>query len=181
LRLVATHPDRLGGLGFLSLVPYAFAPLAVAHGALLASWIANRIVLHEAALLDFKIEIIALTVIMCGIVFGPLLSFGPRLAEAWRKGEEDYGPLASRYAAAFEAKWLGAERPVDDALRGTNDVQGLADVGRVYGVVQGMRFAPVTRPALVQLLIATLAPLVPLVFTMMPLAELMRRLTQLVF
>ena len=42
LSLVPTHPDRAGGLGFLSNTVYAFTPLAVAHGALLAGLIANR-------------------------------------------------------------------------------------------------------------------------------------------
>ena len=36
LSLVPTHPDRVGGLGFLSNTVYAFVLLAVAHGALLA-------------------------------------------------------------------------------------------------------------------------------------------------
>ena len=34
LSLVPTHPDRAGGLGFLSLSVVAFAPLLTAHGAL---------------------------------------------------------------------------------------------------------------------------------------------------
>ena len=37
LKLMATHPDRVGGLGFLSLTPMAFAPLLSAHGAALAA------------------------------------------------------------------------------------------------------------------------------------------------
>jgi hypothetical protein len=36
LSLVPTHPDRVGGLGFLGNTVYAFTPLAVAHGAQLA-------------------------------------------------------------------------------------------------------------------------------------------------
>ena len=43
LSLIPTHPDRVGGLGFLANTVYAFVPLAVAHGALLAGLIANRI------------------------------------------------------------------------------------------------------------------------------------------
>jgi hypothetical protein len=45
LSLVATHPDRVGGLGFLTRTVYAFTPLAVAHGALLAGLISDRIFL----------------------------------------------------------------------------------------------------------------------------------------
>jgi hypothetical protein len=43
LSLVPTHPDRVGGLGFLANTVFAFTPLAVAHGAVVAGWIANRI------------------------------------------------------------------------------------------------------------------------------------------
>ncbi|MGZ9005707.1 MAG: hypothetical protein ACXW20_18190, partial [Burkholderiales bacterium] len=43
LSLVPTHPDRVGGLGFLANTVYAFTPLAVAHGAMVAGLIANRI------------------------------------------------------------------------------------------------------------------------------------------
>ena len=32
LRLVPTHPDRCGGLGFLGAVAYAFAPVLLAQG-----------------------------------------------------------------------------------------------------------------------------------------------------
>jgi hypothetical protein len=32
LRLVPTHPDRVGGLGFLADTVYAFIPLLIAHG-----------------------------------------------------------------------------------------------------------------------------------------------------
>jgi hypothetical protein len=35
LSLIPTHPDRVGGLGFLASVSFAFTPLAMAHGALL--------------------------------------------------------------------------------------------------------------------------------------------------
>ena len=36
LRLVPTHPDRVGGLGFLTNVVYAFTPVLLAHGVLLS-------------------------------------------------------------------------------------------------------------------------------------------------
>ena len=56
LRLVATHPDRVGGLSFLSQTAYAFDVLAVAHGAMLAGALAGRIFYLGAALPQFKAE-----------------------------------------------------------------------------------------------------------------------------
>ena len=57
LSLVPTHPDRVGGLGFLSDAAYAFAVLGVAHGALVAGWFADRIFFAGAKLTQFKPEI----------------------------------------------------------------------------------------------------------------------------
>jgi hypothetical protein len=57
LQLVPTHPDRVGGLGFLSNIVFAFAPLAAAHGVMLAGTIGNRILYTGASLPDFKLEI----------------------------------------------------------------------------------------------------------------------------
>src|SRR5215470_6793591 len=43
LSLIPTHPDRLGGLGFLSGTAHAFGVLLVAHGAMVAAQLANRV------------------------------------------------------------------------------------------------------------------------------------------
>jgi len=57
LSLVPTHPDRSGGLGFLSLTVVAFAPVLLAHGVMLAGLIADRIFFHTARLPDFKVQL----------------------------------------------------------------------------------------------------------------------------
>ena len=181
LRLVPTHPDRVGGLGFLSLTPYAFQPLAVAHGALLAGWIASRIFLQQAGLRDFTIEIVVVAVLMLCLVFGPLLLFWPQISQAWRQGEHDYGPLAARQAQAFDDKWVRGTASTRDALLGSPDPQSLAHMTGVYTVVRTMGWVPVTRMAIIQLLVATLAPVAPLVLTMMPLGRLLERLAGMVF
>jgi hypothetical protein len=180
LRLVPTHPDRLGGLGFLSMTSSAFAPLAAAHGALVSGWIATRIFHHGAALLDFKVEIVAVAVVMLCLVFTPFLVFSRHLAHFWRQGERDYGPLAERYAHQFEAKWVTGSPPPREALLGTNDIQSLSDMAHVYDVAHTMRFVPFTKQGAIQVLVATLAPIAPLVLTMMPLAELVKRLAKIV-
>jgi hypothetical protein len=106
LNLVPTHPDRVGGLGFLANTVYAFVPLAVAHGAMLAGPLANRIFFVGAALPEFKVEIAVLVVFLLGVVFGPLLVFAPQLAEAKRRGNREYGTLAERYVREFDANLL---------------------------------------------------------------------------
>ncbi len=181
LSLVPTHPDRVGGLGFLSVTPFAFMPLLVAHGALLAGNLANRIFHLGAALPDFKFEILIAVVLLLCIVLGPLLVFAPQLAQAKRTGNREYGALAQRYVREFDAKWLRGGAAADEPLVGSADVQSLADMGNSFEVVRGMRVAPVTKDAILRLGAAVLAPLVPLALTMMPLEELLKKLFDILF
>jgi len=181
LELVPTHPDRLGGLGFLANTVYAFAPLAAAHGAMLAGPFANRIFYMGASVTEFRMEAIALVALVLCMVFGPLLVFVPRLSEARRTGLLEYGTLAERYARAFDDKWLRGGAAANEALLGSGDIQSLADLGNSLEVIRSMRAIPITRDALLQLGIVTFAPMLPLLLTAMPLEDLLKRLFGLLF
>ncbi len=181
LSLVPTHPDRAGGLGFLSNTVYAFALLAVAHGTLLAGVLASRIFFLGAALPQYKAEIAVMALFVLCVVVGPLLVFVPQLAEAKRTGLREYGTLAERYTREFDAKWLRGGAPVDEPFVGSADIQSLADLSNSYEVVRTMRVVPVTRGTLVQIVVATLAPIVPLALTMMPLEALLKTLFGVLF
>jgi len=181
LSLVPTHPDRVGGLGFLANTVFAFTLLAVAHGALLAGLIANRIFYLGAALPEFKVEIAVLAVFLLCLVLGPLLVFAPQLAQAKRTGNREYGTLAERYVREFDAKWLRGGAPADAPLVGSGDIQSLADLGNSFEVVRTMQIAPITRDAILRLVGATLIPVVPLLLTMMPFEELLKKLLGILF
>jgi hypothetical protein len=181
LRLVPTHPDRAGGLGFLANTAFAFTPLAVAHGALLAGLLLSRIFYRGAALPAYKGEIAILVIFMLVVIVGPLLIFAPQLAEAKRAGLREYGTLAERYVREFDAKWLRGGAPADESFVGSADIQSLADLNNSYDVVRNMRVAPVTRDMILQIGVATLAPIVPVALTMMPLEALLKTLLGVLF
>jgi len=181
LALVPTHPDRVGGLGFLSNTVYAFMPLALAHGAMLAGPIANRIFYLGAALPEFKVEIAVVVIFLLLLVFGPLLLFSPQLAQAKRTGNREYGALAARYVREFDAKWVRGGASADEPLVGSGDIQSLADLANSFEVVRTMQFAPITKDAFLRLVAATVIPVVPLALTMMPLEELLRKLLDIIF
>jgi hypothetical protein len=181
LSLVPTHPDRVGGLGFLSGTAYAFIPLALAHGAVLSGLLANRVLHVGTPLTAFKVEVGVVLAFVLGLVFAPLLVFAPQLARAKRDGAREYGTLAERYVRAFDAKWLRGGAPPEEAFVGSADIQSLADLSNSYEVVRTMRPVLVTRDAVFQLAAATLAPLVPLLLTIMPLEELLKKLFGILF
>ena len=181
LSLMPTHPDRVGGLGFLSNTVYAFSVLVVAHGVMVSSQIANRIFFLGADLREFEAEIAMVAIFLLCLIFGPMLVFVPQLAQAKRTGLREYGTLAETYVRDFDRKWLRRAKPEGEVLIGSADIQSLADLANSFEVVRSMRLVLVNRDAILQLAAALLLPLLPLVLTIMPLKELLTRLAGIVF
>lgn len=176
LSLLPMHPDGAGGLGFLGGSVIAFAPVLMAHGALVAGLIASRIFYGGATLLDFKMDILTMILFLMCIVFGPLLVFSRQLEQARRIGSGEYGILAARYVREFDTKWVRGGAETSEALIGSADIQSLADMGNSFEVVKTMSIAPFSKGAVLQLAALTVAPIVPLALTMMPLEELLKKL-----
>ena len=181
LHLVPTHPDRAAGLGFLSISAYAMSLLILAHGVLLSGLIANSIFYAGAKLVAFKLEIIAVVAAEMLLILGPLLVFTPLLLRAKKKGQREYGRLASRYVDEFDKKWVRGGAPADEQLIGSGDIQSLADLGNSFEIIKGIRPVPFTRETVVGLVVAVLLPVLPLTLTMMPLEELLTKFIGVIF
>lgn len=181
LHLIATHPDRAGGIGFLGKQSYAFAPILSAQGALLAGMIANRILYDGQNLLSFKMEAVGLVVLAVLVILGPLLMFTPQLERAKWKGSGEYGALANRYTFQFEEKWIRSSVGEGRPILGTPDLQSLADLSNSYSVVEQMRIIPFGWKELAQLAAVAAAPLLPLAFTMFSVEETLKHLIKIFF
>jgi hypothetical protein len=175
LRLNALHPDRTGGLGFLNTSVFAFAPILVANTSLLSAMIAQRIWHQGATLPQFKIELFAFVILLMLLVLLPQTFFVVQLERTWRAGAGEYGTLGSRYVEAFRRKWLGAHPHTREALVGSADIQSLADLANAFEVVRSMYLVPITRNTVLRLGLITIIPLLPLVFTMIPLDQIIDR------
>jgi hypothetical protein len=181
LKFMATHPDRCGGLGFLAGVSYAFSPVLVAQGVLLAGMMANRIFYAGATLPQFKVELIGLVAVMLFAVLGPMLVFTVQLEHAKRVALGEHGILAQRYSQEYDRKWLRGGAPPDEPFIGSADIQSLADLGNSFEVIKEMRWAPFTMATVFQLGVTTLVPVLPLMLTMISLEELVEKLLQIIF
>jgi hypothetical protein len=175
------HPDRVGGLGFMSRIGYAFAPLLVGQGTLLAGMIANRIFYDGAKLTDFKVEIFTFVATMVAIVLAPLLVFAGPLSRARRAGMREYRHLAKRHLDEFQDKWLRGGADPGALLVGNPDISSLADMNSSFDVLREMRVVPITRDLVVQLVLLTVLPLAPLLLTIISLEELLGQFVRIVF
>lgn len=181
LRIVPTHPDLCGGIGFLARVGDAFSLLLLSQGALLAGMMANKIFYVGARLPEFNMEIIALVAVLLLSVLGPLFVFSAKLMTAKRIGLREYGALAQRYVREFERKWLRQGAPTGEPLMGSSDIQSLADLRGGFEVVNDMRWVPFSLQSVVRLVVIALLPVAPLLLTMVSLRELVEALVKILF
>ncbi len=181
LKLIPTHADRTGGLGFLGASTTAFAPVLVAQGAMLAGLIASQIFHAGHALPEFKVQIVAFLGFFISVTLIPLTVFAPDLAQAKRGGLAKFGRLASRYSGGFEGKWFGADAPTDGELLGSGDIQSLADLGNSFSVVQEMRFAPFGWRDVTRLAAITTTPFLPLLLTVFSLEDFANYVIKAIF
>ncbi len=181
LNLIATHPDRCAGLGFLGRSAYAFGPILFAQGAMLAGVVASRVLYRGESLLSFKLQIGGLVAFFVLVVLGPLLMFTPSLAIAKRRGLARYGQLAQDYVEGFERRWIDHDPPPKEDLLGAADIQSLADLANSYSVVNSMRPVPFGLEDIMRLAAATAVPFLPLLLTIWSPEELLLRLIKVVF
>ncbi len=180
LQLIATHPDRAGGLGFLGTSTYSFAPILFAQGTLLSSVIANRVLYEGQTLTSFRMEAGGLVVFLLLVVLSPLLAFSPHLARARRRALRDYGVLACRYVQQFDGKWIKGGASKDEELLGSGDIQSLADLGNNFEVITETRLLPLGLKDLAKLAVVTAAPLLPLALSVISLDELAQKIIKII-
>jgi hypothetical protein len=176
IRLVPTHPDRSGGLGFLGEFTYSLAPFLMAHGAVAAGVAAVGIFYAGESFRDYGAAPAAIAAFLSIVVLGPILVFVPVLLRAKRRGLHQYGALGQRYVFEFDHKWIHGSCATAEPLLGSADLQSLADLGNSYQIIEQMRVLPIRPQTLAVLAIVTLLPFVPLLLTLVPLTQLLELL-----
>jgi hypothetical protein len=181
LRLIPTHPDMAGGLGILGIAQAKFGIIIFAGSAVIAADIGRDIIFGEASLFDYQMFIIGYVLLILILFLSPLLVFTPRLFAVKRKGLLEYGTLATRYVRDFQRKWMRGEIPHGEALLGSADIQSLADLQNSFETVRKMRPIPIDLNTLISLAGPAVAPLLPLLLTVLPMEEIIGKVFSLLF
>ncbi len=185
LRLVATHPDRCGGLAFVGHYPKTFVLFAFAISTVVSATALKLIVHGNAELSSFKFAMAGMVLLFAVAFALPLLVFSPRLVLLKRQGLNHYGALVSQHNLAFEAKWVGGmpqaaivvEPPGD--LLGSPDASSLADLSAGYDLIKRMLPIPLTGQSAIPVLLAALAPVLCAAATQIPIGEILARFKDL--
>jgi hypothetical protein len=174
LQLVPTHPDRVGGLGFIGQAMPATALIVLAISAVLCSAIATQVVLGEATMKQFAYSYGTFVAIITVAFAGPFLLFAPKLVEVKRRALMDYSALGIRWGRLFEKQWV-APAANDASISGT-EISALAGFDRSYAVIRQMKPIPLDFADLRAIILAALLPLIPFVGSQIPLENALKLL-----
>jgi hypothetical protein len=178
LRLVATHPDRAGGLAFIGQYPVTFSLFAFAVSSVAAAAIAKDLLFGGATVASVKFAMIAWTVVLVLVLTFPLSVFAKPLKRTKRQGLLDYAALATRHNLAFEQRWVKESQ--ESEIVGSPDFSSLADLGAGYEAIRSMKTVPIGKDAVVPVVLAALVPMVVAAATQIPIGELLKLLKLMV-
>lgn len=180
LRLVAIHPDRMAGLGFLRETPVAFSSLLMSVGAIISALIANRIFFTGATLPEFKEHVFG--AVMCCITFVllPLCVFAPNLLAIRQRGLFEYEMLATLYVANVHEKWIAATNRNEGVMPPLPDFSSVLPFSGGLEIIKSISPFPFDRRAVIQCAWWVLLPIFPLVLTVIPFDSILDRLIKIV-
>jgi hypothetical protein len=178
LKLVPTHPDGNGGLGFLGVSPIAFAPTAFALATVVGAMWRQQIIHNGALLMTFKLPAIALVVIIALIALGPLVLFVPKLEALRRRGILEYSIVGQIQSTEFHHNWILSPNSNKDGPTEVPEVISLLNYGLEFDRIKTLNPFPTDKAALIGLALAVVLPALPTILAVIPLTVVLKDLLQ---
>ncbi len=173
LRLVASHPDGVGGLAFVGDYPKAFAAFVFALSCAVAAPLAYG-VLRGGIELKVWSQVMAIWLVLVALAFAfPLAAFVSPLGRLRSETLAAASALATRRERAVERDVLGHN------IMATQDAEpsaaaDIADPAKCFAAAGKLRTFPLRKATLLPVGIAALLPLVAVGATQLPIRELLK-------
>ncbi len=181
LSLIAAHPDHVGGLGFLEASLLGQVPFSFCMGVGLAGAVAIRVLNEGRPLLAFRFVALGLIAGVILFCIGPYLFFTQTLLQMRRRGMLAYGGFARAVGAQFEKKWLHQADSLTEEVLSVPDFSTTADLYSMVGNIDDIRVVPVAAVNVYAIVLAALAPALPVVIASIPFNDLIRAAMGLLF
>lgn len=174
LQLVPTHPDRSGGLGFLTLFPAMFVPLAFSLSAVVASQALQEILFDGATFEALRATAITWVFFVLVIFVGPLAVFSGPLIRLQERAILDYGELVARYNRDAERQLHSedAERRVLDA----STISGVADMAAGLDTIYSIKILPIQLWSIIPLALSAIVPMIAVAAVQVPLQSILAKI-----
>jgi hypothetical protein len=155
LRLVATHPDGKGGLGFLAEYPNAYMFFVFGMSSLIAAALAKNLIRDSLSVTAFSTVMVGWLAIVILLFALPLAAFSPPLAILKQRTLHVLGAQATRYHRSAERKLLGCNVAADSGVEADEDI---SDPTKTFETTRKLSSMLISRTAIVPVTAAALIP-----------------------
>ncbi len=177
LAATATHPDRSGGLGFLSWPIGGYTWFVAAISSVLAGAWGTQLIDKRATIPSLAPTLVGFIVLAWLVGCAPLLMFSSQVYRARRRDLAAYSLFNLDYVRQFRAKWIDGT-PAEPLL-GSADIRSLNHLGNAFQMILTTRVW-LFQPRLRTILFAALIPMLPLLATLVPVESILHRLLTVV-
>jgi hypothetical protein len=181
LRLIAAHPDHLGGLGFIEASLRGQLPFSFCMGVVLAGAVANRVFNEGEKLKAFRHLPVILVAAVLLICVAPYFLFTGTLMQMRRRGMFRYGAFARAVGEQFESKWLDRADNLAEDVLSVPDFSTTADLYGTVANIDSIRIIPVGAVDLYALMGVALVPGIPVVIASIPFDTVIQDALKLLF
>lgn len=172
LNVVPTHPDRAGGLSFVSAAHLQYCIASFALSCTICSFVAQAVEHTHMPLHSFTNLGIAFLLGILLVFVAPLLVFTPSLLYLRLRGIFSQGALCHELSEMFAAKWITARKKDEQPILSSADPSALADLNSSYETVASMTPVVFDKQFVIAFLLSVCLPALPLVATVIPLQDL---------
>jgi len=175
LRIIPTHPDKSGGLGFLGESPMPFSTFSFTLSVIFSAMLSQRIIYQGFNIEEHYALIFAFIVLCILINVIPLLTYVPILSRARVKGIQDYHRLIALHHLQFSEKWINSGKLSKDLLE-SPDPSSMADIQAVYESVKNMTVFPFNIKTMLTTVVISIFPLVFAFSFQIPIGDLLKKI-----
>lgn len=171
LRLVSTHPDGNGGIGFVGQVPNAYSLFVFGVSCLVGASLAHHALHQQLAATTVSSVMGGWLVIVFGLLAFPLTAFSKPLARLKKETLSATGAQATQFHRASERKSLGRNIFAPESGEGAEQVD-VADPSKQFDTTRKLSVWLFNRSALVPVAAAALLPIAAVGATQLPYKDL---------
>jgi len=176
LRLVASHPDGVGGLAFIEGTTVAMAPIVLAISVVMAGRWGHEVLYHGVHVDSLK-PLVAIFVVTAVLFFnGPLLLFSGNLRAFKRRSMLEYSALVGKHGRLVNQRWIRNEDVGAPDILNAPELGPTVDISSIYESVAKLRFAPIGKQSLLPVALAALLPMLPVFAIEVPIKQMLKSL-----
>ena len=173
MTLIPSHPDRLGGMGFLDGLFGALGLVAFAMSAVIAGGWAHDVVHHGTDVMSLKVPMIASVVLLTAVFLAPMLVLAGPMGRARKRALLEYGGLLARHGSALHRRWILGQKLEEPSLEAP-EIGAAADAAHLYDSVGKMQTVPLRPATVAAVAVPAAMPMLAVLAIQVPIGDLLK-------